>query len=898
MSTGIVHQPDTPVSSGSPASVGIETETSKLDCFGKNDELVEDSCSTPPMNENEDCHSGSSSSSPAMMTPTLSFTPPTNGILTPPNDADISIDSGKSDKGSGRLKFYKDGVLCLELSHHDEGEKRKWVQIRSKTIFPTVVHTKKEVTIPRHVSPSPSFHSPLSVTNSLQQRLESSASHSTSDDGSSMLSSPRIRESSWRKPVPHKGVSLCLEFLLKSAPCVKQFRKHYYSKIFQSPQNYRKPCNYNNYDKKSINYLQKTPGLKCSCDIFHSLNDKCEAVVEDTLVENSSTLVGKGGGGDQENIEKKRRTKSPSLEFLVKRLHHENEKQFKLLASIKNVHRAMDHHQQNDRRATSDHHHYSSLPKKRSFKETDMKDSSPLRPAKLSPKSKSVKTILNIPGFNNEFSKCSTTISPENEIDRGSSSSYFAEPSSSSSLVSNNFDGRQIKPDASTRKKSGTNRVPHNHYESVAGVVNYTSVAKPPRKSPTTSPSTKHLSLNSSSSIQSAMYLSSLPPEQQQIFQQQTMSKAISYTINSLLSPHNNQESSLSSLRNLSGKLTGTPQGKDKTKAGKRELNKSSNVLSMQHASNYFGIKGDHDQNSFLRHLLDTSDPIPNPTLQESCKSEVVPAPNPNNSNSGSSTNNNNNNINKGKQQSQSASDVRKTSSKSKEKLQQQPSATIVAGGGGGNVHPTSSQQQFQHQLAGFFPPAAAFMQPSLFGAGFPLHLQGYESLFGGHHPSVGALAAAAAAAELQYQSLLPPSILQQMNPSMAAVMAASYLGASPSGGGLPPTSSSSSSGSMAPSSRSPPNSRRSENYNNNSNRNNNNGSKSIPLNLSQRGISPGGTTPSGASSIPVPFHAPSRDNPHSRIGSASRNSSSRGRLTKALDVIDDEVPLNLSKRT
>ncbi len=75
--------------------------------------------------------------------------------------------------------LFTDGVLCLELSHTDEGEKRKWVQIRTKTVFPTVVHTKKDVIIPRHVSPSPSFHNSLSVANSFQHRFESSASHSS-----------------------------------------------------------------------------------------------------------------------------------------------------------------------------------------------------------------------------------------------------------------------------------------------------------------------------------------------------------------------------------------------------------------------------------------------------------------------------------------------------------------------------------------------------------------------------------------------------------------------------------------------------------------------------------------------------------------------------------------------
>jgi hypothetical protein len=103
MSTGIVHQPDTPGSSGSPSSqVETETEISKMDDSVENVEIK--GSSSPVNGDFRGSDSCSSSSSPSV-TPNLSFTPPVNGILTPPNDIDAN-DSVKQDN-AGRLKFYK-----------------------------------------------------------------------------------------------------------------------------------------------------------------------------------------------------------------------------------------------------------------------------------------------------------------------------------------------------------------------------------------------------------------------------------------------------------------------------------------------------------------------------------------------------------------------------------------------------------------------------------------------------------------------------------------------------------------------------------------------------------------------------------------------------------------------
>lgn len=109
MSTGIVHQPDTPASSGSPASLDNGSKHDLVELHGGGSRT----CS--PVIE-EECRSdlsGSPSRSP--VTPNLSFTPPTNGILTPPNDGDgLGMPEPiKAERGAGRLKFYKGELVIV-----------------------------------------------------------------------------------------------------------------------------------------------------------------------------------------------------------------------------------------------------------------------------------------------------------------------------------------------------------------------------------------------------------------------------------------------------------------------------------------------------------------------------------------------------------------------------------------------------------------------------------------------------------------------------------------------------------------------------------------------------------------------------------------------------------------
>ena len=107
-----------------------------------------------------------------------------------------------------------------------------------------------------------------------------------------------------------------------------------------------------------------------------------------------------------------------------------------------------------------------------------------------------------------------------------------------------------------------------------------------------------------------------LTPEEQQQFQQHAMSKAISYTINSLLG---NGNSSIISNHNESRKASREVK-KDKGSRSKSSLSNQSSdsgaSLSTVPAS-LFGI-AEQDQNSFLRHLLDTSDPIPSSSASSS----------------------------------------------------------------------------------------------------------------------------------------------------------------------------------------------------------------------------------------------------------------------------------------
>ncbi|CAG0882925.1 unnamed protein product [Cyprideis torosa] len=72
-----------------------------------------------------------------------------------PSDGDGTRDSGpkklngispveslQESKENGRLKFYKDGFLCLELSHREDGERPKWVSVsKDRTFWPPRVVT-------------------------------------------------------------------------------------------------------------------------------------------------------------------------------------------------------------------------------------------------------------------------------------------------------------------------------------------------------------------------------------------------------------------------------------------------------------------------------------------------------------------------------------------------------------------------------------------------------------------------------------------------------------------------------------------------------------------------------------------------------------------------------------
>lgn len=116
---------DTPMSGsgGSPSPLSPASTTSKhiLD-FSKKDYIVEGKSSTAtenglttklleaPLTSGTGSTTGSErsrNSSPAILVPTPRSTPPMNGILTPPNDTDGSVEGTKQGKPGGRLKFFK-----------------------------------------------------------------------------------------------------------------------------------------------------------------------------------------------------------------------------------------------------------------------------------------------------------------------------------------------------------------------------------------------------------------------------------------------------------------------------------------------------------------------------------------------------------------------------------------------------------------------------------------------------------------------------------------------------------------------------------------------------------------------------------------------------------------------
>ncbi|CAB3383182.1 Hypothetical predicted protein [Cloeon dipterum] len=134
---------------------------------------------------------------------------PRNGIsetATTTNGAFSQKSVTQTDAG-GRLRFFKDGKLIIELSHH-EGERASWVPVPKKTYWP-----------PRGKCSS---LAPVTVAGSSRQ--ECSTSLSVSDDNSSVQSSPWQRDHCWKQSHPRKDAGRFLVFLMRSDDSVKLVR--------------------------------------------------------------------------------------------------------------------------------------------------------------------------------------------------------------------------------------------------------------------------------------------------------------------------------------------------------------------------------------------------------------------------------------------------------------------------------------------------------------------------------------------------------------------------------------------------------------------------------------------------------------------------------------------------
>ncbi|XP_054737536.1 protein hairless [Anastrepha obliqua] len=93
----------------------------------------------------------------------------------------------------GRLQFFKNGKVILELARSKEGEKSRWISVPRK-IFRAPSATSSTVT-------------PTLVSSLAYSKNESSTSLSFSDDNSSIQSSPWQRDHNWKQLSPRNGIS-------------------------------------------------------------------------------------------------------------------------------------------------------------------------------------------------------------------------------------------------------------------------------------------------------------------------------------------------------------------------------------------------------------------------------------------------------------------------------------------------------------------------------------------------------------------------------------------------------------------------------------------------------------------------------------------------------------------
>lgn len=575
-----------------------------------------------------------------------------------------------------------------------------------------------------------------------------------------MLSSPRARENHWKQPVPQRGVSSCLQFYMKPAPCALKIRGKM-KELFHSQEQIRKRWPYN--CRGTDIFVKLKNSVQCCCD-------EQSRVLTDSSSSNSANVnsVNKISSDENENVKTLHGTVDEPNE--TKAIIPKKTPLHKVIEHLEKVAVATSQHKiakeaksyrtndLNDSSKRSSSTKPSAItPKKRLFNEVESKESGNVRPKKKSPNrtQEKGKTILNIPGLNSEFYK--------------RHSAPVSVPAMSP------LDMVEVRSGKSTVNKRN-NQSPHFGAKSTS---TGSSVLKPGltgelvnRYSP--------LSGRNSTRIPSEHTLprqTTLPNnlQEQQYIQQQTVSKAISYTINSLLgtgSGAGDSSASMSARRIEHKDNKVTKEALSGHIPPPYQKQRERNSMHSPSIRNTNSQRPDQDQKSFLRHLLDTSDPIPSvKSVDRTSKNMPRSIP----------VNHNNNNNNS---KSNSVLKTVKASNHYHDTMTSSPSTmpkNITKGNSSSSPH-SSGMHGFKGSVSESNPSIPSNIALSSLMSSFPLGLASpYDLLARGANAnphSTDALTAAAFA--LQYGSLIPGNIFPPANSTMAAAAMASYFSMMP----------------------------------------------------------------------------------------------------------------------
>jgi len=385
-----------------------------------------------------------------------------------------------------------------------------------------------------------------------------------SDDGSSILSSPRgVRDASvWKQSVPLKGVSSSLEFFFHVSPCVLKLRQN----VRVSKKRGRRP-----YSPFNIG-VEDTDEQLCTCF------DKSSSISSSALKCNTEKPYSRINDEDCTTIRK--------VDSIAAQLGQ------KVKSLVGNLSKSTSDNAEKNINANcascdqSPPQKFSLTPKKRAFKE-GLVD---LRPKSLKKSPPSEKTILNVPELGTR-SKLSMNYGIEQK-------------------ATGSRDKVKKSPTKKPRQRSPSNGVGSGITSASTGKP--VSLLKPSVAELMSSGGSSTTGLNSFS--RNNRDSPAALKEASDLFmteeQQRAMSNAISYTINSLLGNGNPNDPAI-------------PEKEVLTKKSKDRTDKKKGNKKHPEVSALFGVAG-QDQNSFLRHLLDTSDPIPASTSPNNVTNSTI----------------------------------------------------------------------------------------------------------------------------------------------------------------------------------------------------------------------------------------------------------------------------------